>query len=95
MNRQSHLPDAMQARSGITMMCVVALLLAAGCRHYHTREFVAVPRPVTFENWRLYVNVRVPVPDPSPTNDFYANLRINFLRRRMMTAAALILRILE
>ncbi len=72
MNRQPHLPDAMQARSGITMTCVVALLLAVGCRHYHTREFVGVPRPVTFENWRLYVNVRVPVPDPSPTNHLYA-----------------------
>ena len=32
---------------------VLALVLATGCRQHRTKEFVAVQRPVEFENWRL------------------------------------------
>lgn len=56
----------------IAWACVFALVLATGCRRYRTREFVAVQRPMKFENWRLYVNVRVDAANPSPTNHFYA-----------------------
>jgi hypothetical protein len=52
---------------------VFALILATatGCRQYRMREFVAVQRPVKFENWRLYVNAFVDAANPSPTNHFY------------------------
>jgi hypothetical protein len=42
----------------IAWSCVFALILttATGCRQHRTREFVAVQRPVKFENWRLYVS---------------------------------------
>jgi len=49
---------------------VFALVLAIGSRPYRTRKFVAVQRPVKFENWRLYVSVRVDTANPSPTNHF-------------------------
>ena len=55
----------------IAWLGVFALVLATGCRQYRTREFVAVQRPVKFEKWRLYVNVRVDAANPSPTNHFY------------------------
>jgi hypothetical protein len=57
----------------IAWSCVFALILmtATGCRQHRTREFVAVQRPVKFENWRLYVNAFVDAANPSPTNHFY------------------------
>ena len=48
-----------------------ALVLAAGCRPYRTREFAAVQHPMKFENWRIYVNAHVDAANPSPTNHFY------------------------
>jgi hypothetical protein len=55
----------------IAWACVFVLVLATGCRRHRTREFVAVPHPVKFENWRLYVNAFVDAANPSPTNHFY------------------------
>ena len=55
----------------IALAGVFALVLATGCRQYRTREFVADPHPVKFENWRLYVNTHVDAANPAPTNHFY------------------------
>ncbi len=55
----------------IARLWVFALVLGTGCRPYRTREFVAVQRPVKFENWRVYVNAFVDAANPSPTNHFY------------------------
>ena len=52
-------------------MFALILATATGCRQHRTREFVAVQRPVKFENWRLYVNAFVDAANPSPTNHFY------------------------
>jgi len=56
---------------GIAWPCVFALVLAAGCQPYRTREFTAVQYPMKFENWRIYVNAHVDVANPTPTNHFY------------------------
>jgi hypothetical protein len=50
---------------------VLALVLATSCRQHRTREFVAVQRPVEFENWRLYVNAQVDAANSGPTNHFF------------------------
>jgi hypothetical protein len=55
----------------ITFACVIALVLVSGCRRHRTREFVAVQKPVQFENWRLYVSVFVDAANPPLTNHFY------------------------
>lgn len=55
----------------IACACVIALVLVTGCRRHRTREFVAVQKPVQFENWRLYVSVFVDAANPPPTNHFY------------------------
>lgn len=52
-------------------LLLLALVFATGCRPYRTREFVAIPHPVKFENWRLYVNVHVDAVNPRPTNHSY------------------------
>lgn len=55
----------------VVWLCVFVLVLATGCRRQRAREFVAVPHPVKFKNWRLYVNAFVDAANPSPTNHFY------------------------
>ena len=67
----SHHLHIMNRALPIAWSCVFMLFLATGCRQYRTREFVAVQRPVKFENWRLYVSARVDAANPSPTNHFY------------------------
>ena len=55
----------------IAWFCGFALVLATGCRPYRTREFAAVQQPMSFENWRIYVNAHVDAANPSPINHFY------------------------
>jgi hypothetical protein len=62
---------ALKAQFGALAVFVCTILLGAGCGHYHASEFVAVHRPVKFENWRLYVNVSAPTADISGTNRWY------------------------
>ena len=66
-----YFPLNMHRTLHIAWSCVFALVLATGCRQYRIREFVAVQRPVKFENWRIYVSVHVDAANPSPTNHFY------------------------
>jgi len=55
----------------IAWLSVFALVVATGCRLDRTREFVAVQRPLKFENWGIYVNARVEAANPSPTNHLF------------------------